>query len=205
MTDAVEPFVYEVDDSDDGNDKKDRDNENLPAESEEDVDNTSFTCMICSSTFEMEDPEEREAHLESCTRQFELKSIEMSQVMSGRTQLSQEVVQEAEFHLSQEGLRGRIFLCVVCGIDLSSKKIQQRCNHLKTCSKRNGISTRDVLQLIAPINDDCDDDQMGGEDEEGGDGGSKNEDKEEIKRSSNIGLVKSLTFVARSLPLHRGL
>ena len=92
---------------------------------------TVFNCCLCGGDFpELVSLYEREEHLESCTRDLEYKSVALSQAISGK-ELTQEVFEEAENKLSQDGLRGRAFLCVICGVDLSSKGIQIRCNHLK--------------------------------------------------------------------------
>ena len=100
-TEVVEPFVYEVDgDKDSENEEEEKEED--AAESEDDSEKSIFTCLICNQTLEMADQEEREAHLEACTRDFEFKSIELSQVMSGRTQMSQEIVQEAEESRQQQ-------------------------------------------------------------------------------------------------------
>ena len=113
-----------------------------------------FNCLLCGCDFpELVSLKDREEHLEACAKNLEYKSVALSQAISGKG-LTQEIIEKAENRLSQDGLRGRAFLCVICGVDLSSKGIQTRCNHLKKCAKSHGVSTRDVLQLIAPVDDD---------------------------------------------------
>jgi hypothetical protein len=143
-----------------------------------------FSCFLCSCTFpDFTTVQEQEDHLENCTRDLEFKAIQLSQAVSGRA-MTQEAIEVAEDRLSQDGLRGATFLCVICGINMSDKGIQTRCNHLKKCAKAHGVSTRDVLQLIAPVND-----EPGGDEESDYESNEEETEEKGEETGSNVAMI----------------
>ena len=109
-------------------------------------------CVVCGQNLDElcgEDVEAKEAHLETCSTQMALQSVYESCVAGGIS-LSQEEMEEKAMSQASQGLTSTYFSCLICSMDLSSKKLVQRCSHLKKCAKINQVHIRTVLQLIYP-------------------------------------------------------
>jgi hypothetical protein len=54
------------------------------------------------------------------------------------------------------GLLENNFICIACDSDLSRRRLISRCKHLKSCCKKNGIGTKMLLAMVAPLIDTAD-------------------------------------------------
>lgn len=58
------------------------------------------------------------------------------------------------------------FTCILCDVNLSKRKLFARCLHVKRCAKDHKVSTKDLLQMIAPLPDDLGNDSDDSDDTE---------------------------------------
>ena len=91
-------------------------------------DDSSGSCLRCGLSFATFDDEREEEHLRNCLRP--------SQEAMGC------------------GLTEPTFFCVLCDIDLSKRRLKGRCQHLKRCSRKSGCGIKQLLEMVAPVEED---------------------------------------------------
>eukprot|EP01038_Epipyxis_sp_PR26KG_P013544 gene13544-18168_t len=100
-------------------------------------------CLICDLSLANMDDESRDDHIRVCFDQYIFLRSNCGDDLTQLSQITQ--------HLDDQGLKAKHFNCVVCDLDLSRRQLSSRCQHMKKCAKSNCISTKDLLQMIAPI------------------------------------------------------
>ncbi len=116
-------------------------------------DRNDVVCIVCDIDLSSLDEVNREEHLHKCLDDKGIDGPEYSQPLPTNS-----IVVDIE---SDRGLRLPVFFCVLCDIDLSKRNLVHRCLHLKRCAREKSMSTKQLLQFIAPIDEqekDSDDD-----------------------------------------------
>lgn len=124
------------------------------------VDLTDYTevCLVCDLDLSGLTEEAKESHLDECLDRSGVEKGSLTQP---------DVITPTE----ERGLRNAEFFCVLCDVNLSRRKLVSRCLHLKKCAKEHRLSTKQLLQYIAPIaeeddeNDDEENDEQHNENE----------------------------------------
>jgi hypothetical protein len=96
-----------------------------------DADLLNEICFLCNESLKTFNDKEKEDHLNCC---LDDRGIE----------------QQSNTNVSERGLRCVEFFCVLCDVNLSRKKLMDRCLHLKKCAKDHQLSTKQLLQFISP-------------------------------------------------------
>jgi hypothetical protein len=97
----------------------------------------SEVCIVCELPLDSLSESEKEVHLNSC---LDSKGVEKSNHDKG-------TVKEDSL---ERGLRCQEFYCVICDVNLSRRKLLDRCLHLKKCAKDHQMTTKQLLQFISP-------------------------------------------------------
>jgi hypothetical protein len=97
----------------------------------------SEVCIVCETPLDSFCEGEKEQHLNSC---LDAKGVEKSNQHKGLE----------DKDLTERGLRCQEFYCVICDVNLSRRKLLDRCLHLKRCAKDHQMTTKQLLQFISP-------------------------------------------------------
>jgi hypothetical protein len=92
------------------------------------------TCLMCNLNLTGLTENEKEDHLNQC---LDDQGIEKSQSKTSNDP-------------TDRGLRCAEFFCVICDVNLSKRKLLDRCLHLKRCAKDHQMSTKQLMQFISP-------------------------------------------------------
>jgi hypothetical protein len=102
----------------------------------DEIEELIIKCMICEKDLSNITEPLKEQHIQHCLDRVGIK-LEISN----------------EQQTKPCGLRMKEFYCIICDLDLSRRKLLNRCWHLKQCSRKHNMSTKELLQLIAPVQD----------------------------------------------------
>lgn len=133
-------------------------------------------CFLCEERLDSLSDQMKEIHLHKCLDHYGIHG----DVSAGRPS---NVVHSGKCQGNpglddDRGLRMKEFFCVICDVNLSRKKLLDRCLHLKKCAKDHQMSTKQLLQFISPEDND--------EDDETGDEKEGNKTEEVIKARGKV-------------------
>jgi hypothetical protein len=124
--------------------------------------NSKWKCIICDTEYSFTGEDDREQHINECVENFQMSQLSLTQgKKKSCTENGSEDEEQPTIPPKIDLLHASEFTCFICGDELSKKSLWNRCLHLKSCAKRNWVSTKDLLQMIAPIpllGEDSDDD-----------------------------------------------
>ena len=119
-----------------------------------DEDPDDHICIVCNQ--DLCQVADHEAHIASC---FGIK-LPKSQLFNDMNKDNENGDENDKIETpSGYGLFEDNFMCVICDIELSRKKLIGRIRHLKRCCKKHSVSIRNLLALIAPCNESDEDDK----------------------------------------------
>ena len=153
---------------------------------EEDPDDN--ICMVCNQN--LCHVLDREAHIASCFG-ITLPKSQSVNTFNESNNNNNEIENENDDEIpSGYGLFEDNFMCVICDIELSKKKLIGRVRHLKRCCKKHTVSIRNLLALIAPGDESDEDDQEA--ENNNNDDEEEEEDKEENDNTANTNNINSV-------------
>lgn len=111
----------------------------------------SLLCIVCGVNLHYFSNADRECHMITCIDAMQLEISHCVKRNKARSINIECVDDDDDADAEDLGIRGKLFFCVICDLDLSGRGLFPRCMHLKKCAKTHGMATRELLTLIAPV------------------------------------------------------
>eukprot|EP00981_Chlorochromonas_danica_P011073 scaffold3715_cov249-Ochromonas_danica.AAC.2 len=151
------------------------DDNNDDDEDDEEEEEAIMRCVVCEDHLVGLSAQQQEEHIRHCLDRFTPASSsshtppDQSNTDSINTTTTTNTTTNTSSSCpSDYGLRGKLFYCVVCDLDLSGRRLLSRCWHLKRCGREHALSTRQLLRLLAPTREEQMNEEKADDDDDDG-------------------------------------